>query len=135
MQRQDTAVTHKSTLTASTSSTTSLGRETRDVDGVTHNRVIVNVGGRRFQTAVETLLKVPDTVLSELARTHLATTRDQQIYEYYFDRSSDMFDHIVNYYRNGILHFPHIFCAAEVYSLYFYITKLLPLVVFIILLH
>ena len=113
MHRQD--VVYRNSSSGFTGSTTSLSKENGiAAQPTTHNRIVINVGGRRFQTTVETLLKVPDTVLSELARSHLTLSRDQQVYEYFFDRSAIMFEDIIDYYRTGSLHFPQDACPDKV---------------------
>ena len=77
-------------------------------------RLSLNVGGVRFQTLRSTLAREPHTTLGELARNTPVFADDHQKQDYYFDRSSTMFDYVLNYYRTGELHFPHNFCPSVV---------------------
>ena len=62
--------------------------------------VILDVGGKQFKTYRSTLLKYPETLLGKMfdenSKFKLETIP-------FFDRSSKMFDAILNFYRIGIL--------------------------------
>ena len=64
------------------------------------DRITLNVGGRRFKTFRSTLAKYPETLLGRMV------APDQQIKHSkipFFDRSSDLFDAILNFYRTSLL--------------------------------
>lgn len=76
-----------------------------DVD----NRVVLNVGGIRFETYKTTLRKIPATRLSKL--TEALANYDPVLNEYFFDRHPGVFAQILNYYRTGKLHYPTNVCG------------------------
>ncbi|RWS06658.1 potassium voltage-gated channel-like protein, partial [Dinothrombium tinctorium] len=78
---------------------------TADLD----NRVILNVGGIRFETYKTTLKKIPATRLSRL--TEALANYDPVLNEYFFDRHPGVFAQILNYYRTGKLHYPTNVCG------------------------
>ena len=61
------------------------------------NRIILNVGGIRFETYKATLKKIPATRLSRL--TEALANYDPVLNEYFFDRHPGVFSQILNYYR------------------------------------
>ena len=61
------------------------------------NRIILNVGGFRFETYRTTLKKIPATRLSRL--TEALANYDPVLNEYFFDRHPGVFAQILNYYR------------------------------------
>ncbi|XP_054169007.1 potassium voltage-gated channel protein Shaw-like [Oppia nitens] len=73
------------------------------------NRVILNVGGIRFETYKNTLRKIPATRLSRL--TEALANYDPVLNEYFFDRHPGVFAQILNYYRTGKLHYPTNVCG------------------------
>ncbi|CAM1322376.1 Shaw (predicted) [Pycnogonum litorale] len=73
------------------------------------NRVILNVGGIRFETYKATLKKIPATRLSRL--TEALANYDPVLNEYFFDRHPGVFAQILNYYRTGKLHYPTNVCG------------------------
>ncbi|CAF3436759.1 unnamed protein product [Rotaria socialis] len=72
-------------------------------------RVILNVGGTRFETLKSTLKKLPATRLSKL--TEQLSYYDPILNEYFFDRHPGVFSQILNYYRTGKLHYPTNVCG------------------------
>lgn len=80
-------------------------RGTLDVE----NRVVLNVGGIRFETYKTTLKKIPATRLSRL--TEALANYDPVLNEYFFDRHPGVFGQILNYYRTGKLHYPTDVCG------------------------
>jgi hypothetical protein len=80
-------------------------RSVADLD----NRVILNVGGIRFETYKATLRKIPATRLSRL--TEALANYDPILNEYFFDRHPGVFAQILNYYRTGKLHYPTNVCG------------------------
>jgi len=83
------------------------------VDALTTNyndsRIILNVGGTRFETQRATLKKLPATRLSKL--TPQLSYYDPILNEYFFDRHPGVFSQILNYYRTGRLHYPTNVCG------------------------
>ncbi|UJR26305.1 hypothetical protein I4U23_007643 [Adineta vaga] len=73
------------------------------------SRVILNVGGMRFETQRATLKKLPATRLSKL--TPQLSYYDPVLNEYFFDRHPGVFSQILNYYRTGKLHYPTNVCG------------------------
>ena len=76
------------------------------------NRVIINVGGVRYETYKSTLRNIPDTRLSWITETTAQNSDfDPGTGEYYFDRHPGVFNMILNYYRTGKLHTPVDVCG------------------------
>jgi len=73
-----------------------------------HERVVLNVGGRRFETFASTLAGYPDTLLGTMfsPRNRHLRRPDPNTGEYFFDRDPESFRFILNYYRNGKLMLP-----------------------------
>lgn len=80
---------------------------TADMD--IENRIILNVGGTRFETYKTILKKIPATRLSRL--TEALVNYDPATNEYFFDRHPGVFSQILNYYRTGKLHYPINVCG------------------------
>ncbi|CAF1322690.1 unnamed protein product [Rotaria sordida] len=72
-------------------------------------RIILNVGGTRFETTKSTLKKLPATRLSKL--TEQLSYYDPILNEYFFDRHPGVFSQVLNYYRTGKLHYPLNVCG------------------------
>lgn len=73
------------------------------------NRIILNVGGIRYETYKATLKKIPATRLSRL--TEALANYDPVLNEFFFDRHPGVFAQILNYYRTGKLHYPTNVCG------------------------
>ncbi|XP_043216149.1 potassium voltage-gated channel protein Shaw-like [Amphibalanus amphitrite] len=73
------------------------------------NRILLNVGGIRFETYKATLKKIPATRLSRL--TEALANFDPVLNEFFFDRHPGVFAQILNYYRTGKLHYPTNVCG------------------------
>lgn len=64
------------------------------------DNLIINVGGVRHKTLWSTLEKIPGTRLSMMAEAREKDdSYDSETEEYYFDRNSDAFVSILEYYR------------------------------------
>lgn len=74
------------------------------------NKVVINVGGVRYETYKTTLKNIPDTRLSWLTDSS-SDNRDPVSGEYFFDRHPGVFNMILNYYRTGRLHAPMDVCG------------------------
>ncbi len=74
--------------------------------------VILNVGGVKYETTEDTLKTLPKTKLSNLDNIKDHYHKDKN--EYYFDRSSLVFEYILNFYRIGELHVPANMCSVMV---------------------
>jgi len=69
--------------------------------------VILNVGGRKFETYVSTFMRVPDSLLAVMfADRNKPLRRPDENGEYFFDRNPVVFESILNYYRGGKMHSP-----------------------------
>lgn len=76
------------------------------------NRIVINVGGIRFETYKSTLRNFPDTRLAWITETKSDNADyDPLTGEYFFDRHPNMFLMILNYYRTGKLHAPVDVCG------------------------
>ena len=72
-------------------------------------RITINVSGRRFCTWDSTLKKYPNTLLgSEAIKLYF----DDDKKEYFLDRDPHMFRYILNFYRDGKLHYSYEDCLA-----------------------
>jgi len=74
-----------------------------------NQRIRLNVGGTRHVTYKRVLMKIPATRLSKLSP--MLANYDAENDEYFFDRHSTCFTHILNYYRTGKLHYPLDVCG------------------------
>lgn len=74
------------------------------------DRIIFNISGRKFETWRSTLDRYPSTLLGSDEKEYFF---DQETGEFFFDRDPELFRHILNYYRNGKLHFPRGECASS----------------------
>ena len=72
-------------------------------------RMVLNVGGQRYVTRLSTLQRYPGTRLADLTRGD--SSYDSQCGEYFFDRNPRMFPYILDFYRDGEIHFPHCMCG------------------------
>ena len=78
---------------------------------VLSDRVYINVGGQRFLTRWTTLQQPNCSRLSHLSTTD--PTYDPDNNEFYFDRSSSLFECIIDMHRTGTLHLPHGVCVPK----------------------
>ncbi len=73
-------------------------------------RIVFNISGRKFETWRSTLDRFPSTLLGSDEKEYFF---DQDTKEFFFDRDPDLFRYILNYYRNGKLHYPRGECASS----------------------
>ncbi|KAJ7383877.1 hypothetical protein OS493_025201 [Desmophyllum pertusum] len=72
-------------------------------------RITINVSGRRYCTRDSTLKKYPNTLLgSEAIKLYF----DDDKKEYFLDRDPHMFRYILNFYRDGKLHYSYDDCLG-----------------------
>jgi len=69
--------------------------------GVKNGRIVMNVGGKKFETLLETLRKYPNTMLGAMFSSSVAIAVPDENGEYFFDRDPKMFEVILNFYRHG----------------------------------
>ncbi|XP_028398031.1 potassium voltage-gated channel protein Shal-like [Dendronephthya gigantea] len=74
------------------------------------DKIIINVSGRKFETWRNTLERYPDTLLGSAEKEYF---HEPDTNEYFFDRDPDLFRHVLNYYRNGKLHYPRGECVSS----------------------
>nr|BAC53864.1 Kv4 class voltage-gated potassium channel C-terminus truncated isoform [Halocynthia roretzi] len=73
--------------------------------------VTLNVSGCRFQAWKNTLERYPDTMLGSDEKDFFY---DETRKEYFFDRDSEIFRHILGFYRTGKMHFPRTECISAI---------------------
>jgi len=67
-----------------------------------NGRVVLNVGGKRFETLIDTLQKFPDTMLGAMFSPRgMSMAVPDESGEYFFDRDPKLFDIVLNFYRHG----------------------------------
>ncbi|XP_071177742.1 potassium voltage-gated channel protein Shaw-like [Mytilus edulis] len=71
--------------------------------------VYINVGGTLFQTKLSILHKYPDTLLGSL--TNLSEFYNKENGQFYFDRNPELFNTVLDYYRNDVIHLPTHLCG------------------------
>lgn len=71
--------------------------------------VRINVGGTMFTTRLSTVQKYPDTLLGSISFESDCYSKDDK--SFYFDRNPELFNTILDYYRNGCLHLPNHLCG------------------------
>ncbi|XP_070768605.1 potassium voltage-gated channel subfamily V member 1 [Enoplosus armatus] len=80
---------------------------------------IINVGGSRYELSQELLASHPETRLGKLARCsrdsalELCDDADFLENEFFFDRNSQTFQYVMNYYRTGHLHVREELCEIS----------------------
>lgn len=73
--------------------------------------ITLNVGGKRFQTRLLTLMQYPDTRLARDFKKEDYAKRAQPDGSFFYDRNGEKFGAILDYYRTGYL--PTDECEAE----------------------
>jgi BTB/POZ domain len=96
---EETTLQEKPSPLHQTSAHLAYWRQQETYEEPTDERIILNVGGKRFETQLSTLLGHPDTLLGKLAAKHVPG----QSSEYFFDRHHRSFFCILDYYRSGKL--------------------------------
>jgi len=72
-----------------------------------NERVVLNVGGKRFETYAQTLARFPDSLMGVMfAERNKNLRKPDKNGEYFFDRSYEAFEVILNYFRTGSLIIP-----------------------------
>ena len=79
-----------------------------------NQRVVINVGGTRFETYKSTLNLISESRLANLSP--INSDYDPVRNEYFFDRDPSSFQAILNYFRSGTLHAPNTVCGNRFYS-------------------
>ena len=76
------------------------------------NKVVLNVGGKRFETLESTLRRIPSTMLGRIDQSspYYDTVKE----EFFFDRDPFLFTSVLNLYRIGELHLPHNICGPAI---------------------
>ncbi|CAG8531634.1 3026_t:CDS:2 [Ambispora gerdemannii] len=80
-----------------------------------NNRIVLNVGGVKYETFKSTLTAYPNTLLGTMFQDRnrelqQATNNN----EYFFDRNGRAFHYIMEFYRNGVLYWPDIYSPSGV---------------------
>ncbi|XP_053230220.1 potassium voltage-gated channel subfamily C member 1-like [Podarcis raffonei] len=81
---------------------------------VSAGKVILNVGGMRYETYLSTLQAFPGTKLWSLTEPQANTKHDHDpsTQEFFFDRSGRLFGQVLNYYSTKQLHCPAGVCES-----------------------
>ena len=74
-----------------------------------NERIVINIGGVRFETYKNTLKFIEDSRLAYMSEQN--SDYDPIQNEYFFDRDPDSFQAILNYFRTGKLHAPGEICG------------------------
>ncbi|CAG8497759.1 1755_t:CDS:2, partial [Dentiscutata erythropus] len=69
----------------------------------TEERVVLNVGGVKFETYRSTLTAYPDTLLGQLFLNESEINEGKEIF---FDRDSNIFKYVMQFYRHGRITWP-----------------------------
>jgi hypothetical protein len=64
--------------------------------------ILLNVGGHRFETSLQTLTSIPDTYLSSMFSGRFELTPDDDDGAYYIERDGTHFRHILNFLRDPV---------------------------------
>ncbi|XP_068268148.1 voltage-gated potassium channel KCNC1-like [Nyctibius grandis] len=77
-------------------------------------KIILNIGGVRYETYSSTLRTFPGTKLCSLTEPHAPSTYDYDptTKEFFFDRSAEIFSYVLNYYRTKCFHCPIDTCRS-----------------------
>ncbi|RHZ59913.1 hypothetical protein Glove_360g54 [Diversispora epigaea] len=68
----------------------------------TQDRVVLNIGGQKFETYRTTLTAHPETLLGQLCQSN----NYKNVNEIFFDRDYNLFKYILQFYRNGRITWP-----------------------------
>jgi len=78
----------------------------------TNGIVKLNVGGRKFQTTKQTLVKYPDSMLARMFESDITPQLDDEGYVF-IDSCGDMFVYILNFLRNDSVDIPGDYSKAN----------------------
>ncbi|CAG8502614.1 10289_t:CDS:2 [Ambispora leptoticha] len=67
-------------------------------------RIVLNVGGIKYETFKSTLISQPNTLLGRLFKEN--SIKPSKENEYFFDRNGRAFHYVLEYYRTGSIHIP-----------------------------
>ena len=70
--------------------------------------VSLNVGGTLYTTSSTTLMKYPDSMFGRMLNSSIDSEKDESG-AYFIDRDGQLFRHVLNFMRNGILSLPENF--------------------------
>ncbi|RUS34347.1 BTB/POZ protein [Jimgerdemannia flammicorona] len=87
------------------------------------DRIVFDVGGKRYKTTRATINVYPETLLARLV-----SEPNPNFQEIFIDRNGELFQYVLNFYRNqGTLHVPaqvHYSVAQELVYYGFDMTKI-----------
>ncbi|GBB88903.1 hypothetical protein RclHR1_15500002 [Rhizophagus clarus] len=91
------------------------GCSTEDKKNLIEDRIILNVGGIKYETFRSTLTAYPDTLLgtmfSERNKEMMHPTNGN---EYFFDRDGYLFRYVLQYYRTGKVHWSEFLSSNQI---------------------
>jgi hypothetical protein len=78
-----------------------LDNKLKNIAEAQRKRLVLNVGGRKFETSVPTLLSVPSLLARMIGPHGIKPYSVDNIYTYFLDRNPDYFVWVLNYLRNN----------------------------------
>lgn len=75
-----------------------------DIKDDFNDKIILNVGGIKYETYRSTLAQYPDTLLGRMFTSSKDMTNNRNQFD--FDRDGEIFKYIFDYYRNGFINIP-----------------------------
>ncbi|CAG2201643.1 unnamed protein product [Mytilus edulis] len=73
------------------------------------DKIFLNVGGTVFTAKMSTLRKYPNTLLGSITFESDCYVNEDE--SFYFDRNPELFNTILDFYRNGCIHLPKHLCG------------------------
>ncbi|XP_076452721.1 potassium voltage-gated channel protein egl-36-like [Babylonia areolata] len=92
----------------------SQGKEPTDKQPTPPSSIILDVGGKKFRTTRDTLMKLPNTRLGRLVQEKGQLRKNSGMVEFFFDRNPKMMNSVLDLYRKGELHLPSNMCCSLV---------------------
>ena len=77
--------------------------------------ITFNVGGKLFATHKSTVIKYPDTLLGKFL-SHPETMKMDVTGSYFWDRNSDLFNYILDFYRTGKIVYPKFISKKDFHA-------------------
>ena len=88
-----------------------MSRQSESTNESKNDRIILNIGGKRFEPYKSTLKNQPDMPLAWITKNKEKLDYDPETGELFFDRHPMVFTQILNYFQTGKLHCPRGMCG------------------------
>ncbi|XP_076452718.1 voltage-gated potassium channel KCNC4-like [Babylonia areolata] len=85
-----------------------------EVNPPDHLSIILDVGGKKFRTTRDTLMKLPNTRLGRLVQEKGQPRKNSGMEKFFFDRNPKIMNSVLDLYRKGELHLPSNICYSLV---------------------